>query len=157
MQQLRERINNLYFLILFLKENEHLYELSRQTLVSRLPEMEAAVKAGAAMAVQKNQIQAEILRTEQLLEDVRKDRKAALDILGILTGMSFSDSTVLKVPVFHTEVLSDTLNRPEMEVFNLQIAANQQLDESASYTKLPKNCGLCPGRLWKSSRNEPTT
>ncbi|MGB9746748.1 MAG: TolC family protein [Bacteroidales bacterium] len=138
MQQLRERINSLYFLILFLKENEHLYELSRQTLVSRLTGMEAAVKAGAAMAVQKNQIQAEILRTEQLLEDVRKDRKAALDILGILTGMSFSDSTVLKVPVFHTEVFSDTLNRPEMEVFNLLIAANQQLERALRTRNYPR-------------------
>jgi|YelNatPaOPRAMG01_1025707.scaffolds.fasta_scaffold10714_7 outer membrane protein TolC len=138
MQQLRERINNVYYLILLLKESEHLYELSRQTLASRLAGMETAVNAGAAMLVQKNQIQAELLRTEQQLAEVRKDREAALGILGILTGTEFSDSTVFKIPVFSGEIISDTLIRPEVDVLDLQIAANKYLEQTIRTRNYPK-------------------
>jgi len=138
MQQLRERINNVYYLILLLKESEHLYELSRQTLANRLAGMETAVNAGAAMLVQKNQIQAELLRTEQQLAEVRKDREAALGFLGILTGTEFSDSTVFKIPVFSGEIISDTLTRPEVEVLDLQIAANKYLEQTIRTRNYPK-------------------
>jgi len=138
MQQLRERINNVYYLILLLKENEHLYKLSYQTLASRLAGMEAAVKAGTAMEVQKNQIQAEMLRTEQQLSEVKKDREAALEILGIMTGITFSDSTVLKIPVFSGKIVSDTLSRPEMEMLDLQIAANNYLERTIKTRNYPK-------------------
>lgn len=138
MQQLRERINNVYYLILLLREREHLYKLSHQTLASRLTSIEAAVKAGAVMLLQENQIQAELLRTEQQLLEVRKDKEAVIVILSILTGIKFSDSTVLKVPVFRNETITDTLNRPEVEMLDLQIAANKYLEQTIRTKNYPK-------------------
>lgn len=128
MQQLRERINNVYFLILLLKENEQWYDLSLQTLKKRMAGIETAVNAGTAMAIQMNQIRAEILRTEQIIAEIKQDREAAISVLGILTGIRLTSQVTLKVPVFAADILTDTLSRPELNLFDAQISANEQME-----------------------------
>lgn len=138
MQQLREKINKVYFSILLLQENERLLKTSIETLTARLKSMESAVKHGIINPMQRDILQVEILKTEQGLASVQKDREAALAVLSELTGLNLSVPVTLLVPSIPAINDSLKLQRPELEMMDLQLSLNQQIRKVIQSRNRPK-------------------
>lgn len=115
-----DQVSNVYFAVLVFQQSQRQLEitiksLSRQLRISRL-----AVANGVLTADHADQLEAEILALDQQRYELNASRRAGLEMLALLTGMEFHDSTELGLPqlTFPTDTL--LTNRPEFAVLDCQ-------------------------------------
>lgn len=142
--QLKPKINQLYFSILLLQEKKSLLLRKQKQIEEKLKEIKAGIKYGAVIPTSDAVLGAELLNIKQQLTDIKNSKQNLIQSLEKYIGQSFANTTTLKHPNF-TNSLSDTINRPELELFNLQ---KSQIDNTASVinkNKLPKIYGFAQG------------
>ena len=128
--RLKETVNQVYFNMLVLAENEKLLRLSMSEIQSRLSRIRAGVANGTLLPSNAQVLDAEIIRIEQSLTDLVHNRSAALYRLGEITGMSLSPGTEAEPPAFDTLPAFNTRSRPEYRLLELQqdkLTAQQSL------------------------------
>jgi outer membrane protein TolC len=142
--QLKPNINQFYFSVLLLQEKKDLLLAKEKQINEKLNEIKAGIKYGAVLPSSDAVLSAELLKVKQQLTDIESSRKNLLQSLEKYLGTTISDQTVFKYPE-PTAELSDSLNRPELELFSLQ---KSQIDNSTSLLKknrLPKIYGFAQG------------
>ncbi len=118
--QLRERINQLFFGILFLDEELKQVDLVRQDINLGIKTVEAMVDNGVAFRSSLNLLRAELLKTDQHTIEMKATRKGLLDVLGLFINQDLPENIKLEKPVV-TVVLADTsVNRPELNLYSAQ-------------------------------------
>lgn len=128
--RLKETVNQVYFNMLVLAENEKLLRLSMSEIQSRLARIRAGVANGTVLPSNAQVLEAEIIRIEQSLTDLVHNRSAALYRLGEITGISLSPGTEAEPPAFDTLPAFNTRLRPEYRLLELQqdkLTAQQSL------------------------------
>ena len=119
--QLRETVTDLYFKILLLQESEAILEAALDNLQARKRQAEAAIAGGVSLRTNADQVQIQILQTEQQIASTRTDEQTLKAILATWIGRENADFQV-KTPV--TANPSSTPNtlvlRPEYHLFDLQ-------------------------------------
>jgi len=113
--RIRETVNQLYFNILLINENENLLKLGIAEIQSRLKRIRSAVSNGVMLQSTADVIDAEILRTGQALEELKHNRLSAIYRLEQLTGAQISETTQLQMPVFDTLPALNLQARPEYQ------------------------------------------
>ncbi len=142
--QLKPKINQLYFSVLLLQEKNSLLLLKQKQVEEKQKEIKAGIKYGAIIPTSDAVLGAELLKIKQQLTDIRNSKQNLIQSLEKYIGQSISNTTTLKYPSI-TNNLSDTINRPELELFNLQ---KSQIDNTASIinkNRLPKIYGFAQG------------
>lgn len=135
--QLKTRINQLFFSTLLLQERFAILMAKQEQLNSKIKEVKSAVKFGAILPASEEVLEAESLKIKQQLTEIRFDKKRALENLSTLTYSEINENAIL----IKTEISSGfntVLNRPELQLFDLQ---NEQITLSKnliSKNKLPK-------------------
>ncbi|MEX1239721.1 MAG: TolC family protein [Cyclobacteriaceae bacterium] len=126
--QLRDRINDLFFGILLMKEQIAQSELMKNDLSSALKKVQAGIQHGTALRSQGDILQAELLRIDQRIIELQSAEASFREILGMFTDHLVGNSTILAKPEWTTG--SDAIRRPELNLFGLQkqgIEANRSL------------------------------
>ena len=118
--KLKDRVNQLFFTIIFLQQNQELFESNRDILASKFKEMEAAVKGGTALPMNADVLQAEFFRVEQMLVENNADQHAAIKMLSDLVSTPISDSVFLVIPDPQVSLLTYENKRLENDLFILQ-------------------------------------
>lgn len=118
--RLREMVNQVYFNILLLSENEKLLKLSISEIQSRLGRVRAGIFNGTVLQSNADVLDAEIIRIEQSLTELSHSRSAALYRLGELSGQQYGPEVELIQPVFDSLPLAETRLRPEYHLLELQ-------------------------------------
>jgi outer membrane protein TolC len=115
--QIRSSVVNIYFGILKVEAQLNQLDHSLETLKAQLQKVTAAVENGVSLPSNRDILQAEILRTEQLKISLLHQRISFLKNLETLTGDSIEPSTALLAPEVEnpTYHIKD-LNRPELFV-----------------------------------------
>ena len=137
----KEQINTLFFNALLLQENEYLLIAFRKRLEEKQSVISSCVTNGILTESDLYSIQAELMKTDQQIADVRISRESLLSSLSLLTGQDISKESKLgfkQIPVSY----SDTISRPELQLFQLQ---QSRLDASSGISKktlLPKLYGF---------------
>lgn len=142
--QLKPIINQLYFSILLLQEKEDLLFAKQNQLNEKLSEVKAGIKYGTILPSSDAVLEAEILKLNQQLTEIESSRLNLIQSLEKYLGISISKSTAFIYPEI-SDNLSDSLNRPELDLFNLQ---KDQLDfasNTLSKSRLPKVYGFAEG------------
>lgn len=137
---LRDKVNQLYFNILLMKENEEVMKLKGSNLGERIKILESGFKNGMVTSRDLELLKAERLLTDQQISEIHSERTASLGALGILTNQSLNENTSLTEPVVN--VKSETITRPELKYFELlgnKIDQNSQLLQK---TRNPKFFGF---------------
>ncbi len=124
--QLKGRINQLYFTVLLLQEQETLLLSKQEQLESQIQEVETGVKYGAVLASSADVLKAEQLKIDQQLIQVRADRKKLRENLATLLYTEIDENVILEKPGSREIELTEN-NRPELELFDLK---KQQLEFS---------------------------
>ncbi len=137
---LHERVNQLYFTILLMKENEEVLKLKRSVLDERIKVLESGFKNGVVTARDMDILKAERLLTEQQISDIHGERISGLGALGILTNQVLNDYTLLAEP-FKT-AKSNEIARPELKYFDLLENKIDQNSELLLKTRNPKIFGF---------------
>ncbi len=136
--KLKERINQLYFGILIYQKNIELLELSKQTIKSKLKEIESGIKNGVINEVNSDKLKAEIITIDQKIIELEKNQKGVKWMLFEMVSIYMPDNYKLIVPANVTVNESEN-NRPELKNFDLakdRLLATKSLLDSKLYPKL---------------------
>lgn len=134
--QLKSRINQYYFQILLIQEKRSLLLSKKELLLSKVQEVKTGVKFGAILPASELVLEAEMLKINQQLTEIKFENKKMLQSLSELTKTEIDSETVVVKPDF--TFTSPEAARPEISFYTLQ---SQQLDFSKniiSKSKLPR-------------------
>ncbi|GIM54433.1 TolC family protein [Capnocytophaga cynodegmi] len=116
--KLRERINNLYFGILLIDAQIKQTELLKKDIQSGIEKTNVAIANGVALKSTADNLKAELLKVDQRTIELKVTRKGYADMLALFIGNPIDENTVLEKP--HRQMLTNTINRPELRLFDLQ-------------------------------------
>ncbi|MFW6088117.1 MAG: TolC family protein [Gemmatimonadota bacterium] len=102
--ELRREVDRAYFAALVSAARADESSLLIEDLRARLAQARSGVEAGVRLAGEAAEIEAELLRAGQRLEEYRADRRAALGVLRNLTGVEVSEASDLPVPELAADV-----------------------------------------------------
>lgn len=123
--QLKFRINQNYFAILLLQEKRELLVSKNELLAFKIKEVKSGVKFGAILPASELILEAEMLKIQQQLTEIRFERKKMLQNLSELMMIEINSDVQMVQPESTFEVAKN--DRPELTYFDLY---NEQLDSS---------------------------
>ncbi len=138
---LKARINQYFFNVLLFQKQTNLLLSKMEQLRARIKEVSTGVKYGAVLPASEQLLQAEILKLEQQLLQTDFDRKKALDNLATLLSQDLDSNTSL----VGSEILivpDNPIERPELELFELQKTQLETSKEVISKSNYPKLLGF---------------
>ena len=113
-------MNQFYFTIILLNQNEALLLSSKDQLSEKLKEVRAGIQYGAILQSTADALAAEIIRIEQQVVEARIDRTALFDMLSELIEVEISDDTYLILPNPSISNYTYQNLRFENQIFSLQ-------------------------------------
>lgn len=117
--QIKEKINQLFFSILFLQEKDKLTDIIKKELEEKIKSMESGVKNGILLPSIADALKAEIIKTDQQKIEIKYARIASYKMLSELMAEKLSDNISLKLPEFSL-TNNNEFSRPEYLFFDLQ-------------------------------------
>lgn len=116
--QLNDRINQIYFGILLLDAQVDQNELMKQDILRGLKQVEASILNGTALKSSADVLQAEYLKANQKTIELKASRKAFVDMLALMLGVSLDESTIFEKP--SPLSTSEEISRPELFLYQYQ-------------------------------------
>lgn len=135
--QLKLKINQLYFSIFLLQERKAILLAKQEQLKTKITEVKSALKFGAILPSSEKVLEAENLKIQQKLSEIKFDKKRALESLSLLTNNRFEENSTFLKPESNWAP-NNNGNRPELKLYDLQ---NEQIEISKNAivkNKLPK-------------------
>ncbi|MEI8048079.1 MAG: TolC family protein [Bacteroidota bacterium] len=117
--KIRERINQLYFSILLADLNAGVINGTIEDLDARLAKVKASVKGGVLLPSAAEVLEAEKLKGEQRLLEVKTQKRALVNTLKVLSGMEMDENSLFVEPKLDVDLSVYTNRRPEFGVFGL--------------------------------------
>jgi len=139
--KIKDRINQLYFGILLMDEQQVQIELIIKDLDANLTRIEAAIRNGTAFRMSADLLEAEKLKADQRMIETNSMRQAYKLMLGYFINQPIDESMHLTKPIVLSIDEQPTLARPELNLFNYQtelLAAQYGLGK----TKMQPRVGL---------------
>lgn len=116
--QLKDRINQIYFGILLLDAQLEQNELLKEDIRRGIQRTEARITNGTALKSSADVLQAEYLKANQKTIELKASRRAFVDMLGLMLGITLDDSTVFEKPMPLTD--KQDITRPELSLYQYQ-------------------------------------
>jgi len=116
---MRERVNQLYFGILLSDMNAEVINNTTSDLNSRLDKVKISVREGVLLPSAADVLQAEILKAGQRLLEVKTQKRALINSMQVLTGLTINENTTFAAPGLEVDLTVYTNLRPEFGVFGL--------------------------------------
>lgn len=137
--KLADRVNQLYVSILLTRENLNVLDIFQKDLKNRRNNVESAKNNGLALSSSLDELDAELLKTEQNITESKDNLSALYKSLSYYIDQPVNDATVLEIiPIGgiakHTEVV-----RPELKLFSIQeemLASQNKLTNRYALPKL---------------------
>ncbi len=143
--KVRDQVIQLYFSVLLYDEQMKQADLANIDLSAVLNKMSGGLKYGVATQADLQNVQAEILKNNQRIIELKSARQASVAMLAILMNESINDGAAFEQPT-HIEVDPDgQITRTELKVFDYQ---QQVLDEQKGLVTakiLPKASAFVQG------------
>lgn len=116
--QLRKRINELYFGILLIDAQMEETRLLGAAIQTGIDETMVAISNGVALNSAADNLTAELLKVHQRMIELKATRQGYSDMLALFTGQPSGMHLLLKRP--SPQRFLETINRPELKLFDLQ-------------------------------------
>lgn len=137
MHQLRSQISQTYHTILLLQEQEEIVNNLYETLLTNKNSINSGIKHGAINPVNRDIINAELLKVEQQKEEIILNKTIAYKALSLLTDTTISIKTKLIVPDFKVNS-NDSTKRPEIYLYDYQYDKINKLQSLNTRKRIPK-------------------
>ncbi|MES1218873.1 MAG: TolC family protein [Bacteroidota bacterium] len=119
--KVRERINQLFLGILYYDEQIRQTDLVKADLKTGEKTVQAQVNNGVAFKSNLSTIQAQLLRVEQNIIQLKSSKKGMVETLGLFLNQSLPENVKLQMPeVSEASLVSEEIQRPELKSFSLQ-------------------------------------
>lgn len=116
--KLKERINNLFFGILLIDAQIEKTELLKKDIQSGIDKTNTAISNGIALKSSADNLKAEMLKANQRTIELKSNRKGYAAMLSLFINQSITEYTTLIKP--SPQIISNTINRPELKLYDLQ-------------------------------------
>ena len=136
MYAIRERVNELFFGILFIEDKIKLNQELQTLLQDNCRKLENRLAHGTAMKADVNVMWAEYLKAQQDMTALASMKTSYQQMLAIFTGKEASDITNLQKPEASMPASHEN-QRPELNLFAAQMAKTDA-------QKKQLNAGICP-------------
>jgi outer membrane protein TolC len=118
--QLKERINHLYFNIIFLKKNIEILDILSQNLKAGISDAVKAYDNGVILKSELEKLKVELIQVDQQIIDKNSDTRAIIASLNELTKLSIKSAGDLETPELSISDYSFINNRPEYLMLSKQ-------------------------------------
>jgi outer membrane protein TolC len=133
--QVKEKVNQFFFTSFLIQKNLKILEKKTETLRERRKTLESAVNNGMILSSELDQLLAELIKTEQLVIELKSNKETVLYALSIVTGKTTEQLNNLKLP--EELATSDLpLKRPELDLFRKQ---NELLNANSEILQKQRN------------------
>jgi len=150
--KLKDRINQIYFSILYLDDQLKQVDLIKQDLQVGIKQVDAQVKNGVALRSNLNVLKAEWLKADQRAIELKASRKGLLQTLGIFLNRPMDENIVLTKPAL-TPTIDTNIARPELKLYNDQSKQLGQQIKLIQSKNLPKTSLFAQGGYGKPGLN----
>jgi outer membrane protein TolC len=120
LNQLKDQVNQLFFYILALQQQEKSIQLKLDELEKRFTVIESGVRNEIFLDSDLDIMKAEILKVKQLLSEISITKSSVFQMLGNLTMMDIQEGAVLVLPQSDVAIMVE-IPRPEQVLYDLQI------------------------------------
>jgi len=135
--QLKERINHLFFNIIFLKKNLEILEVLHKNLNAQVEEMEIAFDNGIILSADVDAVKVELYKTDQQIIEKTEDVRGLIASLNELTKLDIENTDDLVEPELSIDNYDFVNNRPEYILFNKQQSQLVAMKSLAGSKRLP--------------------
>ena len=137
--KLIDRVNQLYVSVLLTRSNNELLKIFKANLENRKKNLESGAKNELVLTSSVDELEAEILKTEQSIIEGTENLTALYQNLALLTNRTFNDSTIFEMtPIGGKVNLSAPITRLETELFSLQESLVDSRYKLTNRLALPK-------------------
>ncbi|MEO6282460.1 MAG: TolC family protein [Dyadobacter sp.] len=133
--KLNERVNQIFFGILMLDEQIRQNELLKKDIQLGINKVKALIANGTAFKSNGYTLRAEQLKADQRSTELHANRKAYVDMLGMLVNQTMDDVQLVKPQPF---TLSTQINRPELRMYDSQSRSLDIQDQLLNVKNRPK-------------------
>jgi len=133
--QLKENVNRFFFTSFLIQENLQILDQKTAVLAERRKMMESAVKNGMMLSSELDQLLADLIKTDQMILELKSSKETVLSALAIVTGKPADQLQPLELNNIDNQG-EPSLIRPELELFARQLAL---LDANAEMLKKQRN------------------
>lgn len=137
LDQLEERINQIYFGILQSQEQMQQTEITKNDLENGLKKANAQLQFGTILRSQVDVLKAQLIGLQQRQIEVQSLRKNLIETLSLFTKKDFNKNTIFEKP--EKLLLTSENNRTELKLFSLQqqfLETQKSLVQSKNLPKL---------------------
>lgn len=149
--KVKERINQLYLGILLLDEQLQQVELVKKDIQLGIKRVEAQVQNGTAFRSNQLVLEAELLKNDQRIIELRANRKGLIDVLSLFINQSLPETLKLETPDYATSTA--TINRPELKLFDYQDSLFATRRDLVSAKNRPKTSVFVQGGYGRPGLN----
>jgi outer membrane protein TolC len=125
---LYDRVDQLYFGALLEDEQIKQNDLLKKDIQNGIEKVQAQIDNGTAYKSSADELQAQLLQTEQSRVELLSLRKAYLDMLALFVNEPLDENTLLEKPA-DMNSLQDQINRPELLMYDFQKRSYDLQDE----------------------------
>ncbi|HEY8918902.1 MAG TPA: TolC family protein, partial [Chitinophaga sp.] len=151
--KVKQQITQAYFNALLAAEYIQAARLTQQDLQQRIDRLNAGVQNGTVLPSNVDLLKAEQLRANQQEISADASRSANLAVIQLLTGYEATGPVKLSLPAAARVTTTDTLNRPELQLYQLQSAALNQQARLTATKPLPRISGFVQGGYGRPGLN----
>ena len=120
LRQLKEAVNQYFLGVLLLQQQEQILENAKKTLEVKVPPIESGIKNGILLESELSRLEVEVLKIEAQIESIQKEQDALLAVLGQLIEQDLDRNVQLELPDLSDFALGIAIDRPELQLFDLQ-------------------------------------
>jgi outer membrane protein TolC len=137
--KLEDRVNNLFFGILLIDEQQRQLDILKSTLQRNLVRIETAVSNGTAFKSDIDELKVELINADQRITELNFNRAAYVNVLAAMIGEPIDETQTFTQPVMDMSVQPMGNNRPELMMFQNQeglITARDKINKAMLYPKV---------------------
>jgi outer membrane protein TolC len=142
---LKSRVNQLYFSLLLLQENQDLLQAKESQLTARLEEVQAGVKYGTLLSSSADALEVALIKIHQQNTELALSKLDLLQQLSLIIGTELQPQVLLQRPEVFPVIPDQTSKRPELLLFELQKSQVDLSSELLEKSKLPKISAFAQG------------
>lgn len=131
-----KRVEELYFGILMMQEQQYLLSDMKTCLMNNLDHIKVLVENGVATQADADELKVQILKTNQNLVQVKSQETAFRRMLGLFVGEDLGNSELIMPS--SVEPLDRTSMRPELKLFDAQVDLLQAQNDMLNVSLTPK-------------------
>lgn len=151
--KVKQQVTQTYFNALLAEEYIKAARLNQADIHQRIDRLSAGVQNGTVLPSNVNMLKAELLRTEQQELSAASSREANLAVLQLLTGYQAPGAVKLAIPAITAAPETDTLLRPELQLYRLQSSALDQQAKLTATRPMPRVSAFVQGGYGRPGLN----